>query len=152
MWADAQRDGRLPNIGGDLCESSVIPFLVARRKFWLTPAARVPCSNVVNIGERNTWTQREVCTNGKISSGARAPENVYNVPAQETAKHRARFGWPPVSDVAVVTKSRRETYFFNWPILTRGDIGSSYTSTIAVALLDPLFSVKELLTFGIGFQ
>jgi len=28
-----------PNIGGALCESSVIPFLVARRKFWLTPAA-----------------------------------------------------------------------------------------------------------------
>ena len=41
--------------------------------------------------------------------------------------------------------------FFNWPILTPGDIGSSYTSTIAVALLDPLFLVKELLTFGIGF-
>jgi len=28
-----------PNIGGALCESSVILFLVARRKFWLTPAA-----------------------------------------------------------------------------------------------------------------
>jgi len=25
-----------PNIGGALCESSVIPFLVPRRKVWLT--------------------------------------------------------------------------------------------------------------------
>jgi len=43
-----------PNIGGALCESSVIPFLVARRKFWPTPAGRVPCSNAANMGERKT--------------------------------------------------------------------------------------------------
>jgi len=47
----------LPNIGGALCESSVIPFLVARRKVWLTPAAGVPCSNAANIELRNTWTK-----------------------------------------------------------------------------------------------
>jgi len=45
------------NIGGALCESSVIPFSVPRRKVWLTPAAGVPCSNAANIGERKTWTQ-----------------------------------------------------------------------------------------------
>jgi len=38
-----------PNIGGALCESSVISFLVPRRKLWLTPTARVPCSNAANI-------------------------------------------------------------------------------------------------------
>ena len=27
----------LPNTGGALCESSVIPFLVRRRKVWVTP-------------------------------------------------------------------------------------------------------------------
>jgi len=98
-----------PNIGNALCESSVIPFLVVRRKFWLTPAARMPCSNAVNIGERNTWTQSEVCTPGKILSGGKGPRKcIYDVPAQETAKYRARFGWPPVSDVAAVTKPRRE--------------------------------------------
>jgi len=43
-----------PNIGGALCESSVIQFLVPRRKFWLTAAARVPCSNAANIEERMT--------------------------------------------------------------------------------------------------
>ena len=36
-------------------------------------------------------------------------DTLYCVPAQETAKHRAKFGWPPVSDVAAVTKPRRET-------------------------------------------
>jgi len=50
-----------PNIGGALCESSVIPFLVPRRKVWLTPAAAVPCSNAANIGERKTWMQSEFC-------------------------------------------------------------------------------------------
>ena len=34
-----------PNIGAALCESSVILFLVPRRKVLLTPAAAVTCSN-----------------------------------------------------------------------------------------------------------
>jgi len=33
-----------PNIGDALCESSVITFLVRRRKVWLTPAAGLPCN------------------------------------------------------------------------------------------------------------
>jgi len=41
----------LLSIGGALCKSSVIPFLVPRRNVWLTPAARVPCSNAANIGQ-----------------------------------------------------------------------------------------------------
>jgi len=45
-----------PNIGGALCECSVIPFLAQGRKVWLTPAAGVPCSNASNIRERKTWT------------------------------------------------------------------------------------------------
>jgi len=28
---------------------------------------------------------------------------MFSVPAQETAKHRAKFGWPPVSDVAALS-------------------------------------------------
>ena len=43
------------NIGGALCKSSVIPFLVPRRKVWLMRAAGVPCSNAANIEERKTW-------------------------------------------------------------------------------------------------
>jgi len=34
---------------------------------------------------------------------------LYGVPSQEMAKHRAKFGWPPVNDVATVTKPTRET-------------------------------------------
>ena len=45
---------------------------------------------------------------GKIPSGGKSPKKC-SVPAHETAKHRAKFGWPPVSDVAAVTKARRET-------------------------------------------
>ena len=39
---------------------------------------------------------------------------MYNVPVQETAKHRAKFGWPPLSDVGALTKPRRET---RWNLL-----------------------------------
>jgi len=42
----------LPNIGGTVCESSVIPFLVPCRKVWLMPAAGVPCSNAANIEKK----------------------------------------------------------------------------------------------------
>jgi len=45
----------LLNIGGAVCESRVIPFLVPHRKLWMTPTARVPCSNAANIEEQKTW-------------------------------------------------------------------------------------------------
>jgi len=56
--------GPMPNVmaaqpitGDTLCESSVIPFLLPRRKAWLAPAGGVPCSNAANrlIGERKSW-------------------------------------------------------------------------------------------------
>jgi len=40
-----------PTIDGALCKSSVIPFLVPRRKLWLMPAAGLPCSNAANTGQ-----------------------------------------------------------------------------------------------------
>ena len=36
MWANVQRDGALPNIGGAICSTPQV---------WLTPTTRVPCSN-----------------------------------------------------------------------------------------------------------
>ena len=66
----------LPNIGGALCESSVIPFPVPRRKVWRKSAAVVLCSNATNIGERKTWGCKVNFALGKILLGARAPENV----------------------------------------------------------------------------
>jgi len=53
--------------------------------------ARVPCSNADNIGERKTWTESEFCTRHN-SIRARAPKCIYSVPAQDTAKNRAKFG------------------------------------------------------------
>ena len=47
---------------------------------------------------------------GKILLGGKSPRKcIYSVPAQEVAKHRAKFGWPPVSHVAAVSKARRES-------------------------------------------
>jgi len=62
---------------GALCESSVIQFLVPCRKVWLTSAARFPCSNAANIGERKTWTQSEFCSWQNSVRRTRAPKNVY---------------------------------------------------------------------------
>ena len=62
MWADGNVMAAQPNIGGAVCESPVIPFLVHCHKDWLTTAGRVPCSNALNIGESKTWTQSEFCS------------------------------------------------------------------------------------------
>jgi len=64
----------LPNIDGALCKSSVIPFLVPRCKLWLTPNARVLCSNAANIGERKTWTQSEFCSWQNSIRGQQPPK------------------------------------------------------------------------------
>ena len=57
MWPMPNMMAALPNTGGAVCESSLIPFLVPRRQVWLTPAVGVLCSNDANIGERKwTWT------------------------------------------------------------------------------------------------
>ena len=75
MLANAQPDGRPAEYRWRVCKSSVIPFLVPRRKLWLTPTARVPCSNAVIIDERKTWTQSEFCS-WQTRHRARAPESV----------------------------------------------------------------------------
>ena len=96
-----------PNIGGAVCKSSIIPFLIPRRKAWLTPAAGVPA--VTLPIQKNARLGRTVnFAPGIIPSGGKIPRKcIYSAPAQETAKHRAKFGWPPVGDVAAVTKPRR---------------------------------------------
>ena len=99
----AQRDGR-PS------KYRWCPLLNAAD--WLTLTARVPCSNAANTGELKTWTQSEFCTwQTSVTVGGKSPQMyIYSVQAQETAKHHAKFGLPPLSDVdAVLTKPRRET-------------------------------------------
>ena len=61
MWANSQRDGALPNIGGALCQ---------RRKVWLTPTTTAPCSNAAKT--RNPLTFAGVPqTTGWISAVSR---------------------------------------------------------------------------------
>jgi len=67
-----------PNIDGAVCKSSLILFLVPRRKVWLTAAALVPCSNAQGCSGAGTrgnavpidifvWerrSHRHFCTSG----------------------------------------------------------------------------------------
>ena len=100
----------LPNIDGAFCESSVIPFLVPRSKVWLTAAAVVPRSNAANIYRRTQDLDiKPILHRAKFCQGARAPENVYIVYQPRRRPNIVQFGWPLVSDVAAVTKARRET-------------------------------------------
>jgi len=68
----------LSNVGGALCESSVIPLPVPRRKVWLMPTARVPCSNAANIGEHKTLTQSEFRT-WQNSVNEQEPTKIFKV-------------------------------------------------------------------------
>jgi len=108
MLADAPRDGCPVEYRWHLCKSSVIPLLVPCRKLWLTPTARVSCSNAANLEEYKTWRQSECSWQNAVRGNS--PQNVYDsVQAQEKAKHRAKFGSSPLSDVRAVTKPRCET-------------------------------------------
>ena len=69
-----------PNIGGALCESSVIPFLVPRRKLCLTPLLECRAVTAANIAEGKTWTKVNFAR-GEIPSGGKSRRK-----SQETAK------------------------------------------------------------------
>jgi len=61
MWGDAQRNGRPAEYTWRLLrnlDNSIT--CIPRRKLWLKPTARVPCSNAANI-ECKTLTQNEFC-------------------------------------------------------------------------------------------
>jgi len=62
-----------PNIGGALCDSSVIAFLVACRKVWLAPAAQVPCSNNANFENARLGRKVKFAPLAKFRQGARVP-------------------------------------------------------------------------------
>jgi len=60
------------NIGDALCESSVIPFLVRRRKVWQTTAAGVPRAvTLPRLGSKVNFASGKIT---KIPSGARDPK------------------------------------------------------------------------------
>jgi len=80
----------------------------------LMPTTWVPCSNAANIGECKTWTQSEFCTWQNSITGQEPLKCIHSVLAQEMAKHPAKFGWLPLTEVAAVTKPRRETVEICW--------------------------------------
>ena len=63
---------------------------IPRRKVWLMPTAQVPCSNAANVGDARLECKVKYAP-GKIPLGAGVLENLH-VPAQEMAKHCAKFG------------------------------------------------------------
>jgi len=68
----------LSNINGALCKSSVIPFLLLRRKLWLTPvfnchAVTLPIQESARDGHKLNFTA------GKIPLGGKSPQNAYTV-------------------------------------------------------------------------
>ena len=102
MWADAQRDGRPAEYRWHLLLNAGVG---------LTPTTRMPCTSAANIGQRKTWTESEFCTSWNPLRGNSPWKCLYSAPALETAKHRAKFGWPPLSDVGAVMKPRPETHW-----------------------------------------
>jgi len=80
-----------PNIGGALCESSVIPFLVPRRKVRLTPTSGVPCSNAANIGERKIYTEDSYTEASSVPSNRVQPTLD---PCTEAFSYTVLLRWP----------------------------------------------------------
>jgi len=101
MWADAQRDGR---------PAEYIWRTLLNAAVWLTPTARVPCSNAANVGKRKTWTQSELCS-WQNSVRDKSPENVYKVYQPRRCPNilQSLVGKVRFSEAGAETKPRRET-------------------------------------------
>jgi len=110
MWADAKRDGRPADYRWRPLQKFCNSIHVPRRKVWLTLAAGVRAQGSQYRRTQDLdgkWTLHQA----KLRQGAKDPENVYIVCQ---CRRRPKFGWPPVSDVAAVTKARRKT---RWNLL-----------------------------------
>jgi len=82
--------GRMPNVMAALPNIGVAPS-AQRHKVWLTPSARVTRSNAANIGEGKILTQSEFCSWQNSVRGKSHRKCIYSIPAEETAKHCAKF-------------------------------------------------------------
>ena len=103
MWANAQP-------GGHPAEYRWRPLMNAAKFGW---RPLLECRAVMLKIQQNARLGCKVnFARGKIRLGDKSTrKSICSVPAQETVKHRAKFGWPPLSDVSAVTKTRPET---NW--------------------------------------
>ena len=81
----------LPNTGGALCKSSVIPFLVRRRKVRLTPAAGVPSKSRVLV----YW--QHCCTALQQRASAKLCGVVKGMELRLFRRGRHLFGWAAIT-------------------------------------------------------
>jgi len=82
----------------------------SRRKVWLTPLMECHALTLPIYENARLGCKVKIARACEIRSGGKNPRKcIYSVAAQETAKHRAMFGWPSVNDVPAVTKPRCET-------------------------------------------
>jgi len=116
MWADAQRDGRPAEYRWCHLQKFRNSMPCTTPQFGWRPL--LECSAVMlPIYENATLGRKVNFARSKIPSGVKRkspPTCIHSVPAQETAKHRARFGWPPVNNIDSVTKAKCET---RWNLL-----------------------------------
>jgi len=103
MWANAQRDGRP-------AEYRWRPLLNAGKFGW---RPLLECRAVTLLIQESARLGRKVefWTWQNSVTGQQPPKmySIHNVQAQQMVKHRAKFGWLPLSNVAAVRKPRRET-------------------------------------------
>jgi len=100
MWANAQRDG-CP------AEYRWHPVLNAA-KFGSCPLLDC-CAVTLPTGERKNWRMQVNFAPSKILLRSNSRwKCVYSLPAQVRAKHCEKLGWLLLSDVAAVTKPKRE--------------------------------------------
>ena len=98
MWANAQRDGRPAEYRWRLVLNAA--------KFGSRPL--LEC-HAVSLLIARLGRYKLNFAPGKIPlRGNSRQKRIYSVAAQETAKHCAKFGWLPLSDVTAVTKPRCE--------------------------------------------
>jgi len=106
----AEGEGRCGEVGVGLLASDrrSLDILSVKKEAKLSASETHGAEEGKGEEELKTWTQSEIAP-GKSSSGGKSLRRcIYNVLAQEMANHRAKFGWPAVTDVAAVTKPRRE--------------------------------------------
>jgi len=102
MWANAQRDGRSAEYRWHRVLNAA---KFGSRPLLKCHAVTLPISESARLGGRKVNFAP-----GKIPLRGNSRQKCINsLPAQETAKHRAKFGWLPLSDAASVTKPRRKS-------------------------------------------
>jgi len=106
------------NIGGALCNIPQFHSLYhaakfGRRRLLECRAVTLPIQENARLRRKLNFAPYKIPSGGKSSQMC-----IYSVPQDEAAKHSAKFGWPPLTDVAAVTKARRKPVKISWDAQT----------------------------------